>query len=78
MLVTHPLTYTNLSHKKSKNIRTQEKITMWKSRSLHGRHAYDLAEPDDRMASDAWLKVGTFGFMIAILGWVIITSNYKQ
>jgi hypothetical protein len=72
------LTYTNLSHKKSKNIRTQEKITMWKSRILHGRHAYDLEDSDERMESNAWLKVGTFGFMIAILDQVIISSNYEQ
>ena len=51
---------------------------MWKSRTLHGRHAYGLEEPDDKTASNAWLKVGTFGFMIAILDQVISTSNYKQ
>lgn len=78
MLVTCLLMYTILSHKKSKNIRTQEKITMWKSRTLHGRHAYDLEEPDDKTASNAWLKVGTMGFMLAILDRVISTSNYKQ
>jgi hypothetical protein len=51
---------------------------VWKSGNLHGRHAYDLEDPDDRMASNACLKVGTFGFMIAILDRIIITSNYKQ
>jgi hypothetical protein len=50
---------------------------MWKSRTLHGRHACDLEEPDDKTAN-AWLKVSTFGFMIAILDQVISTSNYKQ
>jgi hypothetical protein len=27
------------------NIRTQERITMWKSKPLHGRHAYHLETP---------------------------------
>jgi len=63
---------------KRKNIRTQEKITLWKSRTLHGRHAYDLEGTDDKTASNAWLKVGTIGFMIANLDWVLSTSNYKQ
>jgi len=67
-----------LPHKKSKNVRTQEEVTMWKSKTLLGRHAYDLWEPGDKTASNAGLRVGTFGFMIAILDQVISTSNYKQ
>jgi hypothetical protein len=51
---------------------------VWKIRTVHGRHAYDLEEPDDKTASNAWLKVGTIRFMIAILDRVISTSNYKQ
>jgi hypothetical protein len=35
---------------KSENI-NKEKITVWKSRPLHGRHAYELEEPDDITAS---------------------------
>jgi hypothetical protein len=63
---------------------TQERITMLKSKTLHGRHACDLETPDvDKMASQAWLKAGEIfpestGFMIAIQNLVISTNNYKK
>jgi hypothetical protein len=57
---------------------------MWKSKTLHGRHVYDLETPDaDTVASNAWLKAGelfpkTTGFMIATQDQVITTNNYKK
>jgi len=35
----------------------QEGIKMWKNKTLHRRHACDLEMPDDKIASNAWLKV---------------------
>lgn len=64
--------------------KTPEKITTWKSKALHGRHAHDLDSPNvDKTASNAWLKIGelypeTVGFMVAIQDQVINTKNYKK
>jgi hypothetical protein len=52
---------------------------MWKSKTLHGRHIYDLETPDaDKIGSNKWLKPGesfaeTTGFMVAIQDQVIST-----
>jgi hypothetical protein len=51
---------------------------MWKSKTLHGRHAYYLETPDvSKLASNTWLKVGrpfpeTSVFMIAIQGHALV------
>jgi hypothetical protein len=63
---------------------TQERITVWKSKPLHGRHAHDLEAPAiDKIASNAWLKAGelvpeTTGFMIAIQNQASSTKYYKK
>ena len=52
---------------------------MWKSKTLHRRHAYDFEIPDvDKIAPNAWLKAAelfpkTTGFMIAIQDQIIST-----
>jgi hypothetical protein len=46
-----------LYHYKLRTSERYKKITTWKSKALHGRHAYDLDTPDiDKIASNASLK----------------------
>ncbi|XP_045503596.1 uncharacterized protein LOC123700429 [Colias croceus] len=78
-----PLTLAD--HTKQINITSkQQKIDVWTTKSLHGRHRLDLTNPVvDKIASNAWLKRGelfpeTEGFMLAIQDQVIDTKNYRK
>jgi hypothetical protein len=74
----------DLLPKQNENIRTTTaRITMWKRKTLHRRHACDLETPDvDKIPSNAWLKPGkifreTTEFMVAIPDPVISSSAYS-
>ncbi|KAL0878572.1 hypothetical protein ABMA27_003656 [Loxostege sticticalis] len=63
---------------------TQDKLSIWAQKSLHGRHRADLTQPHvDKNASNAWLRRGelfpeTEAFMLAIQDQVIATRNYRK
>jgi hypothetical protein len=85
MLITHLLTPHDPLPQQNKNIRImQERITMWKGKTLHERQAYNLKTPDvNKIALNAWLKSGkifseTTECMIVIQDQVINTNNCKK
>ncbi|XP_039276282.1 uncharacterized protein LOC111058333 [Nilaparvata lugens] len=61
-----------------------EILEQWKSKQLHGRHAFALSQPGvDEEASNAWLWhrdlfIETEGFLVAIQDQVIATKNYQR
>lgn len=64
--------------------RTEDLMSTWKHKALHGRHPYDLSQDHvDKAASNYWLTHGdlfpeTEGFVMAIQDQVIATKNYLK
>ncbi|KAA5659599.1 hypothetical protein F3G64_34350, partial [Pseudomonas aeruginosa] len=79
-----PLSLANGNWKRLKVESISDRITVWRSKELHGRFYRALTGPDvDQLASVAWLRFSnlfgeTEGFIFAIMDEVIMTNNYRK
>ncbi|XP_045535408.1 uncharacterized protein LOC106709986 [Papilio machaon] len=79
-----PLSLATTNWRRLPVLSVSDRISVWKSKELHGRFHRALTGPDvDQLSSVAWLRFSnlfgeTEGFVFAIMDEVIVTNNYRK